>query len=126
MTEAAIWRSLGAVLLAAAANAQTIGAGARAVVGSDTLPVYTAMSTSGPPKLTLKRGDHVVIGLVIFDNETTWCAVSNPGETRRLGWASCEFLEPDRGPVTTPTPVATPTPTPIVTPTPLPAPTPTP
>src|SRR5579862_4393324 len=96
MNKAAIWRGLCAILLTSAAGAQTVGAGARAVVASDTLPVYTTMSSEGAPKATLKRGDLVVIGLVLFDNETTWCAVSRPGETRRLGWTSCEFLEPDR------------------------------
>src|SRR5277367_1739416 len=136
MNKAAICRGLGAVLLAAAAaQAQMVGAGARAVVASETLPVYANMSSSGAAKVTLQRGDPVVIGLVLFDNDTTWCAISKPGETRRLGWASCEFLEPDRSPtpaaaappepkpreipppappVVTPAPVATPAP--IVTP----------
>src|SRR3989442_11693626 len=46
---------------------------------------------------TLKRGESVTIGLVLFGSDITWCAVFKVGETRRLGFASCEFLEPDRG-----------------------------
>src|SRR5579864_3673928 len=84
------------VLLAAAAQAQTIPAGARAVVGADTLPVYAKMSESAGVVVTLKRGDIVTIGLVLFDSDVTWCAISRPGETKRLGFASCEFLQPDR------------------------------
>jgi hypothetical protein len=83
-------------LLAAAAQAQTVAAGARAKVGTDTLPVYAKMSQSGDVLVTLKRGDMVTIGLVLFDSDVTWCAISKAGETKRLGFASCEFLEPDR------------------------------
>ena len=87
-----------AILLAAATRAQTVNAGARAVVSADTLPVYTAMSESGGPKTTLKRGDKVVIGMVLFGSDTTWCAVSREGEAKRLGYASCESLERERTP----------------------------
>ena len=83
-------------LLAATAQAQTVVAGARAVVGADTLPVYATMSQAGEPLVTLKRGEIVTIGLVLFDADVTWCAISKAGETKRLGFASCEFLEPDR------------------------------
>lgn len=68
-----------AALAVAAARAQTIGAGARAVVASDTLPVFASMSESAQPKLTLKRGEQVVIGMVLFGSETTWCAISCVG-----------------------------------------------
>lgn len=93
-----------AVFTVAAAQAQTIGAGAHAVVSSDTLPVYTNMSDSAPPKLTLKRGERVTIGMVLFGSDTTWCAISRVDETKRLGYASCEFLEPDKAPSAPPPP----------------------
>jgi len=86
-----------ALLAATAAQAQTVTAGARAVVNSDTLPVYASMSDTTEAKVTLKRGDVVIIGLVLFGSDTTWCAISKAGESKRLGFASCEFLEPDRG-----------------------------
>jgi hypothetical protein len=112
MNKGAIPRGLCLTLLAAAAHAQTVAAGARAVVSSDTLSVYATMSESGDVRVTLKRGDAVTIGLVLFGTDTTWCAVSKAGETKRLGFASCESLEPDRGGAaaapapTPPTPVA--------------------
>jgi hypothetical protein len=91
------------------AQGQTVAAGARAVVGADTLPVYATMSQSGDLRATLKRGDTVTIGLVLFDSDVTWCAIARIGETKRLGWASCEFLEPDRSsPAPAPTTLAPP------------------
>src|SRR5437764_11113233 len=93
-----VWQGLAlGLLVAAVGRGQTVGAGARAVVASDTLPVYSAMSASSVVKTTLQRGDAVVIGLVLFGDDITWCAVSKGGETRRLGFVSCEFLEQDRG-----------------------------
>src|SRR5882672_3349963 len=86
-----------ALLAAVAAQAQTVTAGARAVVNSDTLPVYASMSDTTEVKVTLKRGEVVIIGLVLFGSDTTWCAISKAGQSKRLGFASCEFLEPDRG-----------------------------
>ena len=117
-------------LLAATAQGQTVPAGARAVVGADTLPVYAKMSESAPVLVTLKRGDIVTIGLVLFDSDITWCAISRPGETRRLGFASCEFLQPDRssaapeppGPAPPPAPLPKTTPVTIREPAPVPPP----
>jgi hypothetical protein len=100
-------------LLAATAQAQTVAAGARAVVGADALPVYVKMSQSGDPLVTLKRGDIVTIGLVLFDADVTWCAISKAGETKRLGFASCEFLEPDRSSAAPEPPGLAPPPTPL-------------
>lgn len=110
-------------MLAATAQAQTVVAGARAIVGADTLPVYATMSQASGPKATLKRGEIVTIGLVLFDTDVTWCAISRIGETKRLGFASCEFLEPDRSaaPAAAPAPPA-PTPPPIAAIPPLPHP----
>src|SRR5258708_25747789 len=93
-------------LLTTAARGQPVAAGAGAVVASDTLPVYTSMSASSAVKATLQRGELVTIGLVLFGDDTTWCAVSKNGETRRLGFASCEFLEQDRGQYATQAPPA--------------------
>src|SRR2546430_55271 len=98
MRTAVISRGLCLALLAASAHAQTVAAGARAVVSSDALPVYASMSESADIRTTLKRGDTVTIGLVLFGADITWCSISKAGETRRLGFTSCEFLEPDRGP----------------------------
>src|SRR5882724_1517932 len=94
MRKVAIWQALFLALAAVSAHAQTAAAGARAVVTSETVPVYASMSQSAQVRFMLKRGDTVVIGLVLFGDDVTWCAVSKPGETKRLGYASCEFLEP--------------------------------
>src|SRR5258708_4986296 len=96
MRSSAISRGLCLALLASAAQAQTVAAGARAVVNSDSLPLYNSISTSSAVKATLTRGDAVTIGLVLFGDDVTWCAISKTGDTRRLGYASCEFLEPER------------------------------
>jgi hypothetical protein len=111
MDKAAISQGVCLALFAAvAAQAQSVAAGARAVVNNDTLPVYAAMSESADVRTTLKRGDTVIIGLVLFGSETTWCAISRVGETKRLGFASCEFLEPDRGQAAAATTAPTPPP----------------
>jgi hypothetical protein len=106
-------------LLGATAQAQTVAAGARAVVGADTLPVYAKMSQAGDVLVTLKRGDIVTIGLVLFDADITWCAISRSGETKRLGFASCEFLEPDRSSKAVEPPGLTPPPEPLPKPKPV-------
>src|SRR5947207_12812904 len=111
MDKAAISRALCLALAAVSAYAQTVAAGARAVVSSDTLPVYGAMSQTGEIRFMLRRGDPVVIGLVLFGDDVTWCAVSKPGQTKRLGFASCEFLEPPSA-TTTSTPAAAAAPAP--------------
>src|SRR5947209_5237527 len=104
-----------ALFSAVTAQAQNVAAGARAVVAADTLPVHAAMSESSEVRATLKRGDSVVIGLVLFGSEITWCAVSRAGENKRLGFASCEFLEPDRSPATAAAPApAGPAPMPVM------------
>jgi hypothetical protein len=112
MRSSAISRGLCLVLLATAARAQTVAAGARAVVNSDTLPVYNSMSTSSAVKATLTRGDAVTIGLVLFGDDVTWCAISKTGDNKRLGYASCEFLEQER-PATAAPPPEQPKPKPI-------------
>src|SRR6202049_2301997 len=99
--------------LAATAQAQTVAAGARAVVGADKLPVYAKMSQAGDVLVTLKRGEIVTIGLVLFDADVTWCAISKAGETKRLGFASCEFLEPARSSVAPEPPGLAPPPAPL-------------
>src|SRR5437867_12129214 len=104
-----------ALLAAAVTQAQTVTAGDRAVDSSDTLPVYASMSDSTEVKVTLKRGEVVIIGLVLFGSDTTWCAISKAGQSsKRLGFASCEFLEPDRGLTAAPeSPPAPPKPEPV-------------
>jgi hypothetical protein len=79
-----------------AATAWSQAAGARAVVTAETTPVYPAMGTQKPAVAELRKGDRVVIGLVMFGDDVTWCAVMRPGETKRLGYVSCELLAPDR------------------------------
>src|SRR5579863_3299291 len=98
MTQAGISLGVCLALVTAPLRAQTIAAGARAVVSTDAVPVYANMSASGQAKATLKRGDRVIIGMVLFGSETTWCAISREGETKRFGYASCEFLEPESPP----------------------------
>src|SRR5450432_2248600 len=122
MKQAAISLGLGLALLAASAPAQTVAAGARAIVSSDTLPVYASMSNSGAPKVTLKRGEHVTIGMVLFGSDTTWCAISRAGETKRLGYASCEFLESEAASTAPPTTAPPPLPAAPAQPHPKPAP----
>jgi hypothetical protein len=88
------WLAAGCVACAWA-YAQT--AGARAVVGVDRLPVYPKMSTVSAPVWQLSKGDAVQITLVLFGDEITWCAISRVGESKRLGYVSCDHLTPDRG-----------------------------
>ncbi len=88
------WLAAGC-LASAWAYAQT--AGARAVAGIDRLPVYPKMSTASAPVGQLSKGDAVQITLVLFGDEITWCAISRVGETKRLGYVSCDQLTPDRG-----------------------------
>src|SRR5262245_60393933 len=95
------WSLCLGLLAAPVSPAQTVAAGARAVVSSDTLRVYATMSETVEAKATLVKGDAVIIGLVLFGSDITWCAISRVGQTRRLGFVSCEFLEPDRGPTVT-------------------------
>src|SRR5712675_3103756 len=110
MHKAAITQALCLALAAATAQAQTVAAGARAIVGSDTLKVYASMSEAADVRWTLRRGDPVVIGLVVFGADVTWCSISKAGETKRLGFASCEFLEPagSTAPAAAPEPVTAP------------------
>src|SRR5258708_4490281 len=108
MMKPAISQALCLALAAVAAQAQTVAAGARAVVSSETLPVYASMSESAEVRWRLKRGDTVVIGLVVFGSDVTWCAISRAGETKRLGFASCEFLEPASGSAPASAPAAEP------------------
>jgi len=64
MRKVVIWQALFLALAAVSAHAQTAAAGARAVVTSETVPVYASMSQSAQVRFMLKRGDTVVIGLV--------------------------------------------------------------
>jgi hypothetical protein len=88
------WLAVGC-LASAWAYAQT--AGARAVASVDRLPVYPKMSTASAPVWQLSKGDAVQITLVLFGDEITWCAISRVGESKRLGYVSCDQLTPDRG-----------------------------
>lgn len=88
------WLAAGC-LASAWAYAQT--AGARAVAGIDRLPVYPKMSTASAPVWQLSKGDAVQITLVLFGDDITWCAISRVGQSKRLGYVSCDHLTPDRG-----------------------------
>lgn len=105
-----------AVLPAAAGmlNGQT--AGARSVVAPETVPYFSRMDEKQEPAGMLRRGDVLDIGLVLFGQDVTWCAVTRPGDTRRLGYVACEALRPYREPepAPEPPPPPPPPPTPVV------------
>lgn len=58
--------------------------------------MYAQMTTDRPAVRMLEQGEVVSIGLVMFGDEVTWCAISRPGETKKLGFISCEFVEPEK------------------------------
>ncbi len=93
-----------AAVFAGAAWAQS--AGARAVVSVDKLPVFVKMSAESAQVYQLSKGDAVVIGLVMFGDDITWCAISKAGETRRMGYVACEQLQPDKAQSNTAVPPA--------------------
>ncbi|MFN0172103.1 MAG: hypothetical protein ACKV22_37350 [Bryobacteraceae bacterium] len=88
--------SLAGVAVVAAGAALAQSAGARAVVSVDKLPVFLKMSAESTQVHQLLKGDVVVIGLVMFGDDVTWCAISKLGETRRIGYVACEQLQPDK------------------------------
>jgi hypothetical protein len=87
---------LGILLASVAATAFAQSAGTRAVISADRAPLYAKMSLENPPLRMLEKGEIVSIGLVLFGDDVTWCAVSRPGETKRIGYVSCDLLESEK------------------------------
>ena len=111
---------IGVVMVAVSSGAvwaQSAGASAVAIKDS---PIYAKMDSSQDPIYTLPKGQAVVIGMVLFGDEVAWCAVTRPGEKKRLGYVSCEDLESDRSPQADSEAAAAPKPAPAPAPPPGP------
>jgi hypothetical protein len=73
--------------------------GQRAVVVSETAPVYAHARTSPDEMLrSLHRGDIVTQDLAIASSEGEWCAVSNQSGSDFLGYMRCDALKREEPP----------------------------
>src|SRR5712692_2837789 len=84
-----------------AAKAQSNQASGKATVKSDSLTVYSQMSTASSAVKSLKKGDEVKVDFEIKGMGEAWCSVRELAQSRRLGYVQCRYLE------RTPIPVAT-------------------
>ncbi len=73
-------------------RAQDLQAG-RAAVKTETLTVYSQMSTASRVVKSLKKGDAVTVDFEIQGAGQAWCGVIEAGQTKRLGYAPCKDLE---------------------------------
>src|ERR1700722_2115526 len=62
-----------------------------ATVTSDTLQVYSEMTTSSTPSGSLKKGDAVIVDFEIKTTEK-WCSVRLPTQSAKLGFVPCKGL----------------------------------
>lgn len=65
----------------------------RGTVKSDSLPVYSEMSTESDVALTLARGTVVHVGLAVTTDQGRWCSVSNADTSAKLGFVRCDGLD---------------------------------
>ena len=64
-----------------------------AVVKTDTVTVFSEMSSSSSTVGALKKGDSVYVDLRIDQNNLRWCGVRVGGQSVRLGFVDCRSLE---------------------------------
>jgi hypothetical protein len=69
------------------------GPDGRAVVKSDSSPVYSKMSTASEVVKTLKRGDAVVVEISISGYDGEWCRIREESRTTGLGYIRCGLLD---------------------------------
>ena len=65
----------------------------KAVVKSESLALYSAMSVKSDVVKSLKKGDTVSIDLELMNSEGVWCGIIGDGKTETMGFALCEGLE---------------------------------
>ncbi len=61
-------------------------------VKSETLAVYSAMSTASSVVKTLRKGDRVSVSLQVAGVDGTWCKIEESGQTNALGYVLCSEL----------------------------------
>jgi thiol-disulfide isomerase/thioredoxin len=83
------------------AKAQSGQASGNATVKSDSLTVYSQMSTASLAVKLLKQGDEVTVDLEIRGASETWCSLRDVAKSRRLGYVLCRYLERAPIPVST-------------------------
>jgi predicted Zn-dependent protease len=74
-------------------GAQDSAAATNATVMSESLPVYSRMSTSSTVVTSLKKGDKVTVTIEIKGTDLAWCSVRGVGESRAMGYVQCQGLE---------------------------------
>jgi peroxiredoxin len=83
------------------AKAQSSQASGNATVKSDSLTVYSQMSTGSLAVKPLKKGDEVTVEFEIRGASETWCSLRDVAKSRRLGYVLCRYLERAPIPVST-------------------------
>ncbi|MFZ0037251.1 MAG: hypothetical protein WAK91_07525 [Candidatus Acidiferrales bacterium] len=63
------------------------------IVKADSLEVHAGAEQSSDVVKTLKKGDSLVLGLELRTTTESWCSVTIPGQTARLGYVLCSGLE---------------------------------
>jgi tetratricopeptide (TPR) repeat protein len=71
----------------------------RATVKTDSLAVYSRMSTESRIVKTLNKGDEVAIELEIEGPEGAWCSITEEGQTVSSGNVLCKYLERKEPPI---------------------------
>jgi hypothetical protein len=84
-----IFMSLAAFFVGRIASAQATNQGE---VKSDTLAVYSEMSTTSSVVKTLTKGARVNIRLQVTGAEGAWCKIAELGQTNSLGYVLCSQL----------------------------------
>ncbi len=65
----------------------------RSTVKTDSLPVYSEMSTESDVVLTLAHGTVVRVGLSVTTDQGRWCSVSSVDTSAKLGFVRCDGLD---------------------------------
>jgi hypothetical protein len=65
----------------------------RGTVKTDSLPVYSEMSTESDVVLTLAHGTVVRVGLSVTTDQGRWCSVSSADTAAKLGFVRCDGLD---------------------------------
>ncbi len=66
------------------------------IVKSESVAVYAQMSKTSAVVRSLRKGHPVRVGMEIRGSRGAWCAIRDPGATRRMGYVLCKHLEIER------------------------------
>ena len=83
----------GALELKAQDKAGAEEADGRATVMSDSLTVFSQMSSTSETVKELKKGDVVTVEYEIERAGGAWCGIKEEGERTVLGYVQCKYLE---------------------------------